>query len=53
MLVLAGGSKYAGGNAVCSRPIPEWQKGIAGFLVKSPETGKENDKPGYSEAGAG
>ena len=23
------------GNSVCVRPIPNWQKGIAGFLVKS------------------
>lgn len=36
--------KYAGGNAVCDRPTPDWQKGIAGFLVGTPK-GKENAKP--------
>ena len=32
--------KYAGGNPVCDRPTPEWQKGIGTFLKKLPE--KEN-----------
>lgn len=32
--------KYAGGNPVCARPTPEWQKGIDLFLKKQPE--KEN-----------
>ncbi len=36
-------SKYAGGNAVCERPTPEWQKGIATFL--SPAKQKENQEP--------
>ncbi|XP_067658454.1 PCNA-associated factor-like [Haliotis asinina] len=34
----SGKAKYAGGNPVCQRPIPDWQKGIGGFLNK----GKEN-----------
>ncbi len=52
--------KYAGGNVVCPRPTPEWQKGIGMFLVKSPTAnGKENDEPtsdeemGESRAAAG
>jgi len=32
--------KYAGGNPVCDRPTPDWQKGISSFLKKLPE--KEN-----------
>ena len=27
------GNKYAGGNPVCPRPTPEWQKGIAGEIL--------------------
>ncbi|KAL4221124.1 hypothetical protein ACF0H5_019383 [Mactra antiquata] len=38
--------KYAGGNPVCPRPTPEWQKGIGGFLSKKVVTkDKENTIP--------
>lgn len=37
-------SKYAGGNPVCPRPTPEWQKGIGSFF-QSPNKGKENSEP--------
>ncbi|XP_067829361.1 PCNA-associated factor isoform X2 [Heptranchias perlo] len=50
-------NKYAGGNPVCPRPTPKWQKGIGEFFggpSKQPE--KENtvpsdDEPSGSEAG--
>ncbi|KAL8584954.1 hypothetical protein ACOMHN_043590 [Nucella lapillus] len=37
------GNKYAGGNTVCSRPTPDWQKGIGSFFTKAPD--KENLEP--------
>ncbi|XP_061532376.1 PCNA-associated factor isoform X2 [Phycodurus eques] len=40
-------NKYAGGNPVCVRPTPTWQKGIGDFFGgpgRKPE--KENRKPG-------
>lgn len=41
-----GKNKYAGGNSVCDRPTPDWQKGIGGFLLQSPKAkGKENSTP--------
>lgn len=36
-------SKYAGGNAVCPRPTPEWQKGIGSFLTKTPNKSKDKE----------
>ncbi|KAK7502429.1 hypothetical protein BaRGS_00006382 [Batillaria attramentaria] len=36
--------KYGGGNPVCPRPTPDWQKGIGSFLVKKPSN-KENEEP--------
>uniref|UniRef100_UPI00398EEEDE PCNA-associated factor n=1 Tax=Pristiophorus japonicus TaxID=55135 RepID=UPI00398EEEDE len=50
-------NKYAGGNSVCPRPTPKWQKGIGEFFggpSKQPE--KENtvpsdDEPNSSKAG--
>ena len=30
--------KYAGGNPVCARPTPEWQKGISTFMKKVDDT---------------
>lgn len=39
-------SKYAGGNPVCPRPTPPWQKGIGDFFggpSRKPE--KENLHP--------
>lgn len=30
----SGKGKYAGGNPVCQRPTPDWQKGISTFLTK-------------------
>jgi len=36
-------SKYAGGNTVCDRPTPEWQKGIGGFLVKKPASSADDN----------
>ncbi|XP_053497574.1 PCNA-associated factor [Ictalurus furcatus] len=41
-----GKNKYAGGNPVCPRPTPEWQKGIGDFFggpSRKPE--KENVHP--------
>jgi hypothetical protein len=35
-------AKYAGGNPVCTRPTPDWQKGISTFLKKLPL--KENNE---------
>lgn len=32
-------NKYGGGNSVCQRPTPDWQKGIDGFFQKG---NKEN-----------
>jgi hypothetical protein len=37
--------KYAGGNAYCPRPTPEWQKGIGGFFAQPDASNKENTKP--------
>ncbi|XP_033116169.1 PCNA-associated factor-like [Anneissia japonica] len=51
----AGKNKYAGGNVVCDRPTPEWQKGIMNFLIqtsKPKKIDKENDNP-EDDAGAG
>ncbi|KAJ8417138.1 hypothetical protein AAFF_G00283650 [Aldrovandia affinis] len=39
-------NKYAGGNPVCTRPTPNWQKGIGDFFggpSRKPE--KENQLP--------
>ncbi|XP_018425935.1 PREDICTED: PCNA-associated factor isoform X1 [Nanorana parkeri] len=51
--------KYAGGNPVCVRPTPKWQKGIGDFFG-SPSTGsieKENcvpsDDDGEEAGGSG
>lgn len=44
--VAAGKNKYAGGNPVCPRPTPKWQKGIGDFFggpSRKPE--KENVHP--------
>lgn len=50
---LAGKSaKYAGGNSVCPRPTPDWQKGINSFF-QSPQKGKENQSPSDSESAGG
>lgn len=42
-----GGNKYAGGNPVCPRPTPDWQKGIGMFLSpsKTKAADKENAEP--------
>jgi hypothetical protein len=53
-------NKYAGGNSVCDRPTPDWQKSIGGFLLQSTKAkGKENSTPsaeveagGNSECGS-
>ncbi|XP_051012637.1 PCNA-associated factor isoform X1 [Acomys russatus] len=46
-----GENKYAGGNPVCVRPTPKWQKGIGEFFRLSPkESEKENKVP--EEAGS-
>ncbi|XP_073468418.1 PCNA-associated factor-like [Aquarana catesbeiana] len=47
--------KYAGGNPVCVRPTPKWQKGIGDFFG-SPSTSsveKENHVPSDDEEKAG
>ncbi|XP_028608202.1 PCNA-associated factor isoform X2 [Grammomys surdaster] len=44
-------NKYAGGNPVCVRPTPKWQKGIGEFFSLSPkDSKKENQIP--EEAGS-
>ncbi|KAE8617391.1 hypothetical protein XENTR_v10009058 [Xenopus tropicalis] len=48
-------SKYAGGNPVCVRPTPTWQKGIGEFFG-SPSTSqpeKENRIPSDDEEAGG
>ncbi|XP_075064323.1 PCNA-associated factor [Mixophyes fleayi] len=48
-------SKYAGGNPVCVRPTPKWQKGIGDFFG-SPSTScpeKENRLPSDDEEAGG
>ncbi|XP_008309580.1 PCNA-associated factor [Cynoglossus semilaevis] len=43
-------NKYAGGNAVCPRPTPTWQKGIGDFFGGPPrKTEKENQCPALVE----
>ncbi|KAM9854205.1 PCNA-associated factor [Aulostomus maculatus] len=45
-------SKYAGGNPVCPRPTPTWQRGIGDFFggpSRKPE--KENQRPQEVEDG--
>ncbi|XP_033970065.1 PCNA-associated factor [Trematomus bernacchii] len=40
--------KYAGGNLVCPRPTPDWQKGIGDFFggpPRKPEEEEEDLKP--------
>ncbi|XP_054858887.1 PCNA-associated factor [Eublepharis macularius] len=49
-------SKYAGGNPVCVRPTPSWQKGIGEFFGQSSKRSeKENqildEEPGCSGIG--
>ncbi|XP_070619562.1 PCNA-associated factor isoform X2 [Erythrolamprus reginae] len=49
-------SKYAGGNPVCVRPTPSWQKGIGEFFRQSPnhrekENHNSEEEPGCSEIG--
>ena len=40
----AGKNAGCGGNPVCVRPTPEWQKGIDGFITKTPKgKGSDND----------
>lgn len=39
-------NKYAGGNPVCPRPTPTWQKGIGDFFGGPPRKfEKENQSP--------
>ncbi|CAN9498625.1 unnamed protein product [Ophioblennius macclurei] len=43
-------NKYAGGNPVCPRPTPTWQKGIGDFFGGPPrKPEKENLKPSEEE----
>ena len=51
-IVLHFPGKYAGGNPVCPRPTPDWQKGISAFLLKSPNSDKENQEPMEEDTGA-
>lgn len=49
-------SKYAGGNPVCVRPTPSWQKGIGEFFGQTPnrrekENHNSEEEPGCSEIG--
>ncbi|XP_028922582.1 PCNA-associated factor [Ornithorhynchus anatinus] len=46
-------SKYAGGNPVCVRPTPTWQKGIGEFFtLSSKHSEKENQNPNEAEPGS-
>ena len=45
----SGKNKYAGGNAVCDRPTPDWQKDISSFFIKPKNTEKENAEPEQTE----
>ncbi|KAI1889406.1 hypothetical protein AGOR_G00162550 [Albula goreensis] len=47
-------NKYAGGNPVCPRPTPTWQKGIGDFF-RGPgqKPGKENQLPQSDDEEAG
>ncbi|KAK7891293.1 hypothetical protein WMY93_023256 [Mugilogobius chulae] len=43
-------NKYAGGNPVCPRPTPDWQKGIGDFFGGPPrKPEKENMKPSVED----
>ncbi|XP_026220605.1 PCNA-associated factor [Anabas testudineus] len=43
-------NKYAGGNPVCPRPTPTWQKGIGDFFGGPPrKPEKENQNPSVVE----
>ncbi|KFO26006.1 PCNA-associated factor [Fukomys damarensis] len=48
-------NKYSGGNPVCVRPTPKWQKGIGEFFrLSSKDSEKENripEDPGSSGLG--
>ncbi|MGH0161063.1 UNVERIFIED_CONTAM: hypothetical protein FKN15_040662 [Acipenser sinensis] len=49
-------NKYAGGNSVCPRPTPTWQKGIGDFFggpSSRPEKEKENLFPSDDEEAGG
>jgi len=43
LLLLGKAGRYAGGNSVCVRPMPEWQKGISTFMKKLPDKEVEAD----------
>uniref|UniRef100_A0A7M4FU19 PCNA-associated factor n=1 Tax=Crocodylus porosus TaxID=8502 RepID=A0A7M4FU19_CROPO len=45
-------SKYAGGNPVCMRPIPTWQKGIGEFFRQSPGSSRKENQVLDDEAGS-
>ncbi|NXS50166.1 PAF15 factor, partial [Balaeniceps rex] len=47
--LLAGEGRRVGGNPVCVRPVPAWQRGIGEFL-QLPQ--KENRAPGREAAGS-
>ncbi|KAL5014129.1 hypothetical protein ScPMuIL_008399 [Solemya velum] len=36
------GNKYAGGNPVCPRPTPDWQKGISHFFTGGKPIGNKD-----------
>ncbi|XP_034031476.1 PCNA-associated factor [Thalassophryne amazonica] len=47
-------NKYAGGNPVCPRPTPTWQKGIGDFFGgPSMKPEKENQRPLEDDEEAG
>ena len=43
LLLLGKAGRYAGGNSVCVRPMPDWQKGISTFMKKLPDNEVEGD----------
>ncbi|XP_030046241.1 PCNA-associated factor [Microcaecilia unicolor] len=46
-------NKYAGGNPVCVRPTPTWQKKIGEFFASPSQPEKENCVPSEDEEEAG
>uniref|UniRef100_A0ABM5EYM5 PCNA-associated factor n=1 Tax=Pogona vitticeps TaxID=103695 RepID=A0ABM5EYM5_9SAUR len=44
-------SKYAGGNPVCVRPIPPWQKGIGEFFRQPSKHLEKENQPSDEEPG--
>uniref|UniRef100_A0A8D2JE60 PCNA-associated factor n=1 Tax=Varanus komodoensis TaxID=61221 RepID=A0A8D2JE60_VARKO len=44
-------SKYSGGNPVCMRPTPPWQKGIGEFFGQSSKRSEKENQASEEEPG--